>query len=240
MEGTAHPKSRHACGRVAPWSARPRNAVPGNLGVVAGRRYYSPGIGRWTSRDPSEEGRGGTNLQAFVGNDPATRHDYLGLWPWTGCCDGQAFNRLTHCCCCGGTPSGQGGPGCNVLSRLPQDTGIRMVCLYESPFSLVFAPKHCYIEAPGLMGGSAGFYATGIRSPEQPVYANNTPGYDRRVTTIGNLSPCSFNLKAMRDFIKAKVGEPPPWYNVYTYNCRHWAMDMLGGALNAGKGACGL
>ena len=79
MEGTAHPKSRHACGRVAPWSARPRNAVPGNLGVVAGRRYYSPGLGRWTSRDPIGED-GGINLQAFVRNSALGSFDAVGLY----------------------------------------------------------------------------------------------------------------------------------------------------------------
>ena len=38
---------------------------PGNTGVVAGRRYYSPGLGRWISRDPI--GERGHRLSAAPG-----------------------------------------------------------------------------------------------------------------------------------------------------------------------------
>jgi hypothetical protein len=51
---------------------------------VAGSRYYNPGIARWTSRDPIEEG-GGASLFAFVGNSPAVWTDATGLQvglPW--------------------------------------------------------------------------------------------------------------------------------------------------------------
>jgi RHS repeat-associated protein len=44
-----------------------------------GYRYYSPSLGRWISRDPSEE-KGGNNLYGFVGNDPLNQFDFLGLW----------------------------------------------------------------------------------------------------------------------------------------------------------------
>ena len=47
-----------------------------------GYRFYSPGTGRWASRDPIEE-RGGLNLYAFVGNDGVNRWDLLGL-DWIG------------------------------------------------------------------------------------------------------------------------------------------------------------
>ncbi len=43
-----------------------------------GYRYYDPQTGRWISRDPQGES-GGLNLYAFVGNNPATRIDALGL-----------------------------------------------------------------------------------------------------------------------------------------------------------------
>jgi RHS repeat-associated protein len=42
-----------------------------------GRRYYSPDLGRWTSRDPIEE-EGGLNLYGFVKNDPIGLIDPLG------------------------------------------------------------------------------------------------------------------------------------------------------------------
>jgi RHS repeat-associated protein len=45
-----------------------------------GYRYLDPHTGRWPSRDPIEE-RGGINLYGFVGNNPATRIDRLGLAP---------------------------------------------------------------------------------------------------------------------------------------------------------------
>ncbi len=43
-----------------------------------GFRYYNPSTGRWLSRDPLEE-EGGVNLYGFVGNDPVSNVDVLGL-----------------------------------------------------------------------------------------------------------------------------------------------------------------
>ncbi|HVZ60959.1 MAG TPA: RHS repeat-associated core domain-containing protein, partial [Terriglobales bacterium] len=43
-----------------------------------GLRYYSPGVGRWLSRDPIEE-RGGANLYAAMRNDAVSHRDYLGM-----------------------------------------------------------------------------------------------------------------------------------------------------------------
>jgi RHS repeat-associated protein len=45
---------------------------------LATYRAYSPSLGRWTSRDPIEED-GGTNLYAYVGNDPVDSTDPSGL-----------------------------------------------------------------------------------------------------------------------------------------------------------------
>ena len=44
-----------------------------------GYRYYDPILGRWLSRDPSEED-GGENLYGFVSNDPIDENDTLGLF----------------------------------------------------------------------------------------------------------------------------------------------------------------
>ena len=46
--------------------------------VYYGRRYYTPGSGRWTSKDPIGEA-GGPKLDMFVHNDPVSRIDPLGL-----------------------------------------------------------------------------------------------------------------------------------------------------------------
>jgi len=43
-----------------------------------GRRFYSPSLGRWTSRDPIGED-GGWNTLGFVGNSPPNSTDGLGL-----------------------------------------------------------------------------------------------------------------------------------------------------------------
>ena len=42
-----------------------------------GYRYYSPGLGRWASRDPIGE-TSGPNVYGFVGADPVSRQDLLG------------------------------------------------------------------------------------------------------------------------------------------------------------------
>ena len=54
---------------------------------VSGQRFYRPGVGRWTNRDPITE-RGGLNLYGFVANLPVSQMDYLGkiiASPPTGC-----------------------------------------------------------------------------------------------------------------------------------------------------------
>ena len=48
-----------------------------------GYRYYSLGLGRWTSRDPTAE-RGGMNLYGFVVNNPQNIVDVLGKIPIPG------------------------------------------------------------------------------------------------------------------------------------------------------------
>ncbi len=47
-------------------------------------RFYDPNLQRWINRDPVEE-EGGNNLYGFVGNDPISSADPVGLWfgyPW--------------------------------------------------------------------------------------------------------------------------------------------------------------
>jgi RHS repeat-associated protein len=46
--------------------------------VYYGNRYYSPGLGRFITQDPSGIS-GGINLYAFCTNDAINRYDYLGL-----------------------------------------------------------------------------------------------------------------------------------------------------------------
>lgn len=46
-------------------------------------RYYNPDLGRWLSKDPTEE-QGGYNLYAMVDNNPINFFDILGYWKWYG------------------------------------------------------------------------------------------------------------------------------------------------------------
>jgi hypothetical protein len=57
---------------------RPKTHTPFPRVKDRGRRFYSPNLGRWTNRDPSEE-RGGRNLSLFVLNAPTRWIDSLGL-----------------------------------------------------------------------------------------------------------------------------------------------------------------
>jgi RHS repeat-associated protein len=58
------------------WNTRRLDTVSGYY--LYKYRHYDPQLGRWPSRDPIEE-KGGVNLYAFVGNDPKSKWDYLGL-----------------------------------------------------------------------------------------------------------------------------------------------------------------
>ena len=49
-------------------------------GAEQASAFYNPGTGRWLSRDPIEE-NGGVNLYGFVGNQPVSNVDALGLSP---------------------------------------------------------------------------------------------------------------------------------------------------------------
>ena len=68
---------------------KPANAKPVHVADY-GYRYMDPLTGRWPSRDPIEE-NGGLNLFGFVGNDPESKWDNLGMqqfnpsnlgWTW--------------------------------------------------------------------------------------------------------------------------------------------------------------
>jgi RHS repeat-associated protein len=49
--------------------------------IYYGHRYFSPELGRFINRDPSEE-QGGANLYSFCGNNGVSAWDRLGLgWP---------------------------------------------------------------------------------------------------------------------------------------------------------------
>ena len=61
-----------------------KNEVPEFFTVNSGRRFYSPELGRWLSRDPIGE-EGGVNVFGFVRNGPVGRWDMLGMEEGCGC-----------------------------------------------------------------------------------------------------------------------------------------------------------
>jgi RHS repeat-associated protein len=64
--------------KVNPWRFSTKCADNETGLIIYQLRAFSPGLGRWISRDPIEE-KGGINLFAFVKNGPASRCDSLGL-----------------------------------------------------------------------------------------------------------------------------------------------------------------
>jgi RHS repeat-associated protein len=75
-------------------------------------RVYQPSRGRWVSIDPIGE-RGGLNLYGFVGNNPASRVDPLGLSYYGG--GGADFKEKLACVCAGGISK------CNKAAQLASD-----------------------------------------------------------------------------------------------------------------------
>jgi RHS repeat-associated protein len=72
---------RHGGARVpGPYFGSPKTADPRPNTVVSGRRYYSPGQGRFLGRDPKEE-KGGLNVYGFTRNNPINLWDVLGMEP---------------------------------------------------------------------------------------------------------------------------------------------------------------
>ena len=57
-----------------------------------GYRHYAPVLGKWITRDPTEEG-GGYNLYAYVSNNPIMFSDPLGLFFPIG---GPGFTNVMH------------------------------------------------------------------------------------------------------------------------------------------------
>ena len=99
-----------------------------------GRRFYSPELGRWLSRDPIGE-RGGLNLHAFVSNRCVGTIDRLGKSPLSS--DGAVDP-----CSISGMREGKGRSGGIVCHK-----GAKYVCLwgYDTP-GLPLGIKRCARE----------------------------------------------------------------------------------------------
>ena len=81
VDGDAEGVARRAEEAGAPWALMRQSGL-----VYYGFRYYSPSLGRFLNRDPLGE-LGGSNLYAFVENDPVNGWDRLGLAGSSNCQD---------------------------------------------------------------------------------------------------------------------------------------------------------
>ncbi len=206
MNGTRQPRNRAVRKRGTVWSLGPRNVRPANVGVVAGRRYYSPGLGRWASRDPIGE-KGGANVHGFARNAPGQWFDSLGLWPWDGCCNGDAYNRLTHCCRNG-----------KVLGRADQPTGVYLCAKPPLPPGLYF---HMWVAVEG--GHSVGFYPSGLPGVTTGAIHSPDPAMSHpdAVCKEIKLSPCKYDFEAFRRSVEAwSPMDPAPFpYVPFLMDC---------------------
>jgi RHS repeat-associated protein len=108
--------------------------------VRFGYRDFEQTSGRWTARDPALYEGGQANLYVYVGNDPVSLRDPLGLWCIGGsvydvvgfgaelCCENGVCSRCAEVGIGGGTSVsvGLGGPketGSNILSEAGASCG---------------------------------------------------------------------------------------------------------------------
>ena len=96
-----------------------------------GYRYMSPQLGRWVSRDPSEED-GGINIFSFNVNTPVNVFDGLGLW--------GVLQRIEQ-------------PTAQICSTSPSDTWVGLAKIAEMAPSQYSKWVH---EVSGTAGGSTG------------------------------------------------------------------------------------
>jgi RHS repeat-associated protein len=90
-----------------------------------GYRYYSPELGRWLSRDPSEE-YGGANLYVFCFNSPIMLIDTDGRAPQLIGVDEDGNGTYT-----GDQDWGDNGKGAGGGQDSPASSGEQLVCVFE-------------------------------------------------------------------------------------------------------------
>jgi hypothetical protein len=167
-------------------------------------------------------------LGAFVGNAPVMRPDYLGLWPWTGCCNGQTFNRLTQCCC----------KGAIVAKSAQVGTGVRVCTKGGTPFGDdTLFPDHQWIEIDTT---SYGFWPRGFpfghygQVQEPDPYAGS--GHCREV----KVTACDYDIAEFRHRVHEFWGLEAAYPGVYIYgirDCRHVSNASVNYATMAARGS---
>ena len=230
MKGTTHQRTRAPRNRGTAWDLgsrkrdtartwKPKRSLPATGLQVAGYRFYSPELGRWASRDPAFEA-GGENLYSYAENSPTLKTDPLGMLPWCGRCNGQAFDKLTHCCCRG-----------HVTSRVSIPSGVRIchrwVGAFKGPIP-GFVP-HTWVEWPG---GSAGYSQNSgtpyVSSPEDAGMYVDNPGKSCHDVLV---MPCEVDISNLWDSLRSLAGyyqrHPPPGYILGFRDCRWFALKLV-------------
>ena len=79
--------------QYSPRKCKPENAIRPILSVGVGHRFYSPGLGRWLSKDPIGEA-GEDNEYGFVENNGADSCDFLGLYKSQEGCSEEELKKI--------------------------------------------------------------------------------------------------------------------------------------------------
>lgn len=191
--------------------------------VYYGYRYYNPEVGRWLSRDPIGE-RGGLNVYVYVHNGTVNRVDPLGLWewPWTGCCKGKSYNKITHCC-----------RKDVVWSRFTTiATGVKKCTAQALSYGFV---EHAWLETPsGAIDvvADASAPASGILGSTGII--GNASGYvggTKKCTEV-KIPPCIIDKDKFLSELASLMGSYQSgattwWYVVGVHDCRHFVENLV-------------
>ncbi len=238
------PKSRNPQSEKVLTSKKPKATI---FLSVSGRRYYSPELGRWISRDPIGE-KGGVNILAFTGNSPINRIDVLGKWfgnKKRACKNaGGSWQKKAKKCCCGGKKFDPNSNCCSSSSELVDhcdaSTGVK-VCYRKS--GLIW---HAYLQTGGdnwdnawTMGWAGSPYSelNSEISQEEKVEAKRECFLLKRKSedALPNGMPClCAKSKDIQDCVKNKDNWPDwslddygmAWSSCGHQNCGDWVKEV--------------
>jgi hypothetical protein len=179
-------------------------------------------------RDPVSED-GGAHLYGFVVMSPVNSVDYLGMWtwPWSGCCGGRSFNRLTQCCLDGA-----------VHGRWETRTSDIRSCRGSIDGSSV---HHFWIElgpsyglgfaTEGSIFGSWGKVRDDVRTgyvrrAESTDWLGDFTDITKKFCRVVSYRPCATDIERMKGCIRREMGRSY-WYVVGARDCRWWVVYAL-------------
>ncbi|MBI2441626.1 MAG: RHS repeat-associated core domain-containing protein [Lentisphaerae bacterium] len=216
--------------------------------VMYPKRPYSPGLGRWLSRDTIGT-RGGKNLYGFVANSPIHRIDPLGLQIFPGpspggneppssvsayCCGTpvKVYDPETHCCCKkGAVVSSDLSSECKLVDKKEISSGAVKHKANGIPIPDAPAQIHYWLSWSGY--GSDG--SADSNAPNNVGKVSSPAAYqiDDYPTEDVKLSPCEYDFtefhKCLSDTAQAQDGQSGP-------QCYTFVSQLLRTCMDASKG----